>query len=81
MSPLEAHFRLIQTLPVRTHTQRPPPPKPSPLVRKSTARVRTLKQTSRLRDKAIALFDRGLTTIQIGRRLKISRQLAYYLLK
>jgi hypothetical protein len=81
VTPYEAHFRLMQALPVRTHVQRPPVKKPSPLVRKSTARVRTLKQTSRLRSRVIALFERGLRPVQIGRRLKISRQLAYYLLK
>jgi hypothetical protein len=81
VSPHEAHIRLLQTLPVRTHTQRPPVKPPSPLVRKSTARVRTLKQTSKLRGRVVALFERGFNTVQIGRRLKISRQLAYYLLK
>ena len=81
MNPLDAHIRLLQTLPVRTHVQRPPTPKPTPLVRKSTARVRTPKQYAKLRNKASALFDRGFNTVQIGRRLKISRQLAYYLLK
>lgn len=80
---LAAHLRLLETLPVRTHAWRFVQPRSTEAKAKSksTARVRTLKQTSKLRAKVIELNKLGLTNPQIGRRLNISRQLAYYLLK
>ena len=77
---LEAHIRLLSALPVRTHLQQPVVLRVS-RAKKNTARVRTLKQTSKLRSKVLELKKLGLTNPQIGRRMKISRQLAYYLLK
>lgn len=83
MSPaLEVHLRLMQQLPVRTHIKKPPIHERSiHAPKKTTARTRTLRQTSKIRAKVKELRAKGLTNPQIGRKLNISRQLAYYLLK
>jgi DNA-binding NarL/FixJ family response regulator len=73
-----AHLRLLRLLPVRTHAQRPRVRVAVPLVKKTTAKVRTPKENTMVREKVLALFARGLNTVQIGRKLNISRQLAYY---
>jgi hypothetical protein len=74
-----AHLRMLRILPVRTHVQRPRPQVAVlPLVKKTTARVRTLKENSYVREKVCALFAQGLNAVQIAMELKISRQLAYY---